>query len=106
MTFSYMMIWSAIMVVGFSFFRVRQLRHTVLMTVVTFLILAMTHALFVQLSLGAGINPAINGQISLTEYIYAGLIGWLALLVMPCGWLGPVVGLHLAERLQRLEMNR
>jgi hypothetical protein len=25
-------------------------------------------------------------------------MGWLALLVMPCGWLGPMVGLHLVER--------
>jgi hypothetical protein len=32
-----------------------------------------------------------------------GLYGWFALLVMPCGWLGPVIGLHLVDHWQEVK---
>jgi hypothetical protein len=33
-------------------------------------------------------------------FVMSGPYGWLALLVMPCGWLGPILGLNLVERWQ------
>jgi hypothetical protein len=31
-------------------------------------------------------------------FLRGGLFGWLALVVMPCGWLGPIIGLNLIQR--------
>ncbi|VAW43434.1 hypothetical protein MNBD_CHLOROFLEXI01-2275, partial [hydrothermal vent metagenome] len=34
------------------------------------------------------------------RFLQSGPFGWLALLVMPCGWLGPFVGFNLIQRFQ------
>jgi hypothetical protein len=94
----YMTFWSTVMVLLFSFWRLRNWSQTLLLTVVTAVVLLFTHTLFLELSYLAGTNP--NTVLDVPgEYINRGIYGLLALLVMPFGWLAPVVGLYLAEKL-------
>ena len=92
----YMIFWSMMMILALSVWRLRHWRKTMVVTLFTALVLLMSNTLFVQLSLSAGLDPNIALSAP-SEFIRAGLFGWLALLVMPCGWLGPVLGVHLVE---------
>jgi hypothetical protein len=98
MPVTYMAMWSAVVLTLFGFWRLRDWSQVLVMTGVTAVILLFSQALFVELSWMVGVNPF--GTISLPgDYLYGGVYGWLALLIMPCGWLGPVVGLYLAQKL-------
>jgi len=77
--------------------RVRNLGQIVVMTLVTAFVLLLSQSLFIQLSISAGLEPSSILYAS-SDFLLSGPLGWLALLVMPCGWLGPVVGWSLVKR--------
>ena len=95
----YMICWSFMIVAAFSFWRLQTWNQRILVTAVTLLVLFMSQSLFVSLAASAGLNP---GDVLLApeRFLQSGPFGWLALLVMPCGWLGPFVGFNLIQRFQ------
>jgi len=95
----YMAFWSFAIIFAVGVWRLRSWRHVAGMVAVTLLVLMFTQALFIQLSISAGLDPSM-ALVNPGAFIVSGPYGWLALLVMPCGWLGPVLGLNLVERWQ------
>ena len=97
MSMLYMVFWSVVMVLALSAVRVRVWRQRVFLLLVTAVVLLISQSLFLQMSYTLGID-ANMALVSPQQYLLKGPMGWLALMVMPCGWLGPIVGLHLTER--------
>ena len=98
----YMIFWSIIIVAAFSVWRLRNWNQRLVVTVVTLLVLLLSQSLFVSLATSAGLNPS-DALLAPERFMQGGPIGWLALLVMPCGWLGPFVGFNLIQRLSPSE---
>lgn len=95
----YMVFWSVIMVLALGFWRLRSWQGTAVVALITFLVLVVSQALFTELSLAAGMDPAL--AFTAPEiFMGGGPSAWLALLVMPCGWLGPIIGSNLVQRSQ------
>ena len=95
----YMICWSFIIIAAFSVWRLQTWNQRVLVTAVTLLVLLLSQSLFVSLATSAGLNPA-DALLAPEQFLQNGPFGWLALLVMPCGWLGPFVGFNLIQRFQ------
>ncbi len=98
----YMTFWSVVVILAVGVWRLRNWPRLLVVSVVTMLVLMLSQALFVQLAVSAGLDPSL----ALAEpgaFFRGGPLGWLALLVMPCGWLGPIVGMNLVERWQMAE---
>ncbi|HEX6385957.1 MAG TPA: hypothetical protein VF177_14905 [Anaerolineae bacterium] len=93
----YMTFWCAALIVAMSLWRLRHWGQVVGVTLITAFVLLLSQALFIQLAISAGLEPG-NALLAPQRFLLAGPSGWLALLVMPCGWLGPVIGLSLVER--------
>jgi len=98
---TYMTIWTLMMVMVIGLWRLQEWRQRAFIAVITLLILFISQTLYAQLAISAGLNP---GDIFLTpeRFIYTGPTGWLALLVMPTGWLGPFLGINLLHRMQEI----
>jgi hypothetical protein len=95
----YMAFWSILIILFLGFTRARSLAQIVIATLITALILLISQVLFAEFSAAAGLYPdlAVSNPDS---FLTQGMMGWLALLVLPFGWLGPIIGLHLAQRWQ------
>jgi hypothetical protein len=94
-----MTIWSLAMIAGLSLWRLHSWGERAAVTLITLLVLLVTQTLFLQFTLSAGLD-ATNALLAPQEYLQSGPVGWMALLIMPCGWLGPFIGLNIVERLQ------
>lgn len=95
----YMIGWSIIIVAAFSVWRLQTWNQRLLVTAVTVLVLLLSQSLFLSLAASVGLNPS-DALLAPERFLQSGLFGWLALLVMPCGWLGPFVGFNLIQRFQ------
>jgi ABC-type Co2+ transport system permease subunit len=100
----YMTLWSAFMIIALGLGRLRNWRQMVLLALVTAFVLILSQSLYIQLSISAGLDPS-GVMYGSADFLRRGPLGWLALLVMPCGWLGPMVGLNLIHRWTR-SVNR
>jgi hypothetical protein len=98
----YMICWSIIIVTAFSVWRLQTWNQRLLVTAVTLLVLLVSQSLFLSLTTSAGLNPS-DALLVPERFVQSGPVGWLALLVMPCGWLGPFVGFNLIQRLSPSE---
>ena len=95
----YMALWSIIIILVLGFTRIRNLAQIIIAFLITALVLLTSQVLFAEFSAAAGLYPDL--ALSNPNFFLAqGMMGWLALLVLPCGWLGPIIGLHLAQRWQ------
>lgn len=94
----YMICWSIVIVAAFSLWRLQSWNQRVVVTAVTLLVLLVSQSLFASLATSAGLNPS-DALLAPERFLQSGPFGWLALLVMPCGWLGPFVGFNLIQRL-------
>ena len=94
----YMICWSIVIVAAFSVWRLQTWNQRMLVTAVTLLVLLVSQSLFFSLTTSAGLNPS-DALLAPERFVQSGPFGWLALLVMPCGWLGPFVGFNLIQRL-------
>lgn len=92
----YMTLWS-IVFIGALAWRLGSWGKLIGVMVVTAVVLIFSQALFMQLTINAGLDPS-TVLINPAAFLNAGPLGWLALLVRPCGWLGPILGLNLVER--------
>ena len=93
----YMIFWSFVMIAALGIWRLRNLRQIIVVVIVTPVVLLFSQTLFVQLAVNAGMDPSI-AAVNPFLFLDAGPLGLLALLVMPCGWLGPIIGLNLVQR--------
>lgn len=93
----YMIFWSITMIFALGLGRVRNLGQIIVMILVTAFVLVLSQSLYIQLSISAGLEPSSILYAS-SEFLMSGPLGWLALLVMPCGWLGPIVGWSTVKR--------
>ncbi len=96
----YMIFWSAVMIIALSIWRLRDWGQILTVVLVTAFTLILSQSLFIQLSISAGLDPS-DALFSAGDFLLAGPFGWLALLVMPCGWLGPFIGAGLTARWQK-----
>jgi hypothetical protein len=97
----YMTFWSIIMVIAMSVWRLHNWHQRAIVALVTLLVLILSQSLFVQLAITAGVDPS-DALLAPERFLRSGPPGWLALLVMPCGWLGPFIGFNLIQRWQNL----
>ena len=97
----YMTFWTLMMVLVIGLWRLQEWRQRAFIMVVTLLILFISQTLFVQLAISAGLNPS-DVFLAPERFLYTGPAGWLALLVMPIGWLGPFLGVNLLHRMQEI----
>ena len=95
----YMTFWSLVMILGLSIWRLPYWRERFTVTLITLLVLLITQTLFLQLTLSAGVD-ASDALLAPHRFLQSGPVAWLALLIMPCGWLGPFIGVNMVERLQ------
>ena len=95
----YMVLWSLVMLGLLGAGRLRSWQQWLGAIAGTALILFISQALFAQFSLTVGVSPE-HGFINPAAYLDKGLIGWIALLVMPCGWVGSLLSLNIVRRWQ------
>lgn len=93
----YMAFWSIIIILFLGLTRIRNLAQIIIASLITALVLLLSQVLFAEFSVASGLYPDLALS-SPDQFLSQGLTGWLALLVLPCGWLGPIIGLHLAQR--------
>ena len=97
MSVTYMITWTILIIFAVGLGRLRDIRQTAGIAAITLLILMMSQTLAAQLATTIGLDPSLiysNPEL----FLGGGPVGWLALLVMPCGWLGPIIGLNLVSR--------
>ncbi len=97
MSVTYMITWTILIIFAVGFGRIRDMRQTFGIAAITLLILIMSQTLAAQLASTVGLAPDLiysNPEL----FLMSGPVGWLALLVMPCGWLGPIIGMNLVSR--------
>lgn len=97
----HMTLWSLMLIVALGIWRLRSIHKIVVVALVTAVVLLLSQTLFVQLAANAGLNPS-DALTNPLLFLASGPIGWLALMVMPCGWLGPILGLNLVQNRQQL----
>jgi hypothetical protein len=100
----YMTLWSIVMIMVLGITRIRNMAQLITVTLITALVLLMSQVLFVEFSAAAGADPS-HVFSNPGNFLDHGIEGWLALLILPCGWLGPIIGLHLAQRWQLKEQE-
>jgi len=98
----YMTFWSLVMIIALSIGRLQSWSQRLSVALVTLFVLLLSQSLFVQLAVAAGLDPS-SALVAPERYLMAGPLGWLAILVMPCGWLGPFVGVSFIQRWQNME---
>ena len=100
MSIIYMFCWSIVMVFMVGIWRLRSWSQVVLMLASSLLVVSFVHTVGSQLAQSAGLDMAVFSPLLYPEmYLRQGVIGWVILLVFPCGWLAPALGLNLAEKL-------
>lgn len=97
----YMIFWSLIVILAVSVVRLRDARQTALVVAITLLVFMISQSLAAQLATSVGLEPNMI-FVSPEQFFYSGPVGWLALLVTPCGWLGPLIGFNLVQRQQQM----
>ncbi len=93
----YMLFWSIVMIGLLGIGRLRYWQQWLMAGVGTVAILLISQTLFAQLSLSVGVDPNY-GIIAPSIYFNKGIMGWMSLLIMPCGWLAPIISLNAARR--------
>ena len=93
MSVIYMISWSIVMTCAVGVGRIQDFRQTATVATVAALVLLMTQALAGQLAATVGLESSMI-FVAPELFLQAGPAGWLALLVMPCGWLGPIIGMN------------
>jgi hypothetical protein len=96
----YMVFWAMVMLGLLGIGRLRNGQQWVVAVVGTALILMVSQTLFAQLSIFVGVAP-LHGFVNPVSYLDKGLLGWMALLIMPCGWLAPILSLNMVRRWQQ-----
>jgi hypothetical protein len=97
----YMVFWSFVVIVTVGITRLRDVRQTAVVVAITLLVLMISQSLAAQLATSVGLEPNMI-FVSPEAFLLSGPVGWLALLVTPCGWLGPLIGFNLVQRQRQM----
>lgn len=99
MLLGYMLFWSITMSLAIGFVRLKNWRQFTGMAVVSFLIVLTAYALAAQTARGIGLDLDFFNPLAYPNLYWAeGPLGWMVLMIIPCGWLAPVIGLNTAQR--------
>ncbi|MEM9774013.1 MAG: hypothetical protein AAF902_05500 [Chloroflexota bacterium] len=99
MLLNYMIFWSVVMMMLVGLVRLRSLHQFAIMGLLSAGVLLISWMLANQLASGTGLDITLFNPLIYPElYIAAGPAGWMILMVMPCGWLAPILGANAAER--------
>jgi hypothetical protein len=90
-----MLVWSLLFLLIVGSFRIHHKGRLLGALVGSAVILGVSHVLFTQLSMSAGIEA--TAVLTPNDYLAYGPLAWLALMVMPFGWLGPIISLNLMK---------
>lgn len=93
----YMIFWSAFMISALGVWRLRTWGKILTVIVVTAVVLLISNGLFQELCDSVHLEP-LQALLTPDQFLRAGLAGWFALLVLPFGWFGPVLGMNLIHR--------
>lgn len=100
MLLNYMIFWSLVMMILLGLFRLQSWYQFGVMGFLSWVTLTLSWLLANQLADGTGLDLNLFNPIAQPDlYISQGPAGWLILLVVPFGWLAPLVGVNVAERL-------
>ena len=95
----HMTIWTVFVIVILAFWRLRNWREVATVAVISGIILLFSQVMFLELTSAAGMDPARLLSDN-SAVLHAGPFGLLAVLVLPLGWLGPIIGAGLVNRWQ------
>ncbi|MFK7805235.1 MAG: hypothetical protein AB8G95_26625 [Anaerolineae bacterium] len=99
MLLNYMIFWSVVMMILVGFVRLRSLHQFAIMGALSAGIILISWVLAMQLASGTGLDLILFSPLSHPDlYIAQGPAGWMILMVLPCGWLAPIIGANAAER--------
>ena len=99
MLLGYMLFWSIIMTLTIGFIRLKRFRQIAAMSAVSLLIVFIAYALAAQAARSAGLDLDFFNPLAYPElYMAKGPLGWMVLMIIPCGWLAPVIGLNTTQR--------
>ncbi len=105
MLLGYMLMWSAVMTATLGFVRLQHWRQFVGMAAVSLLIVFTAYALAAQTASSIGLDLDFFNPIAYPNLYWAqGPLGWMVLMIVPCGWLAPVIGLNTAQRWEFLAL--
>lgn len=95
----YMLLWSVVMTAVVGIWNLRSWRQLFIMLTSSWSIILVAYLFAIELADNMGLdmlhfNPLLFPDI----YFKQGLLGWLILLIIPCGWLSPSIGLNIAQR--------
>lgn len=106
MLLGYMIFWSTIMMVTLGATRLRHIRQFATMSAVTGLIVFIAYTLANHMAQTAGLDMMFFNPLAYPRlYLESGPLGWMVLMIVPCGWLAPVIGLNAATRWERLSLT-
>lgn len=95
----YMLLWSVIMTGVVGAWHLRSWRQLFIMISTSWCIILIAYLCAIELVENLGLNMTSFNPLLFPEiYFKQGLIGWLILLIIPCGWLSPSIGLNIAQR--------
>lgn len=99
MSLNYMIFWSMLMMLFIGLMRLRSFYQFGIMGFLSATMILLCWLLANQLADGTGLdivifNPLANPEI----YMSQGPVGWMILMIVPCGWLAPLLGANVAER--------
>lgn len=99
MLLSYMVFWSIMMMLLVGLVRLRSLHQFVIMGLLSGGIIMLSWMIAGRLAEGTGLDLTLFSPLAHPDlYVAQGPIGWLILMIVPCGWLAPVLGVNVAQR--------
>ncbi len=99
MLLNYMIFWSIVMMMLVGLVRLRSLIQFGIMGTLSAATLLICWLLASSLADGTGLDISHFNPLAYPDlYISQGPTGWMILLVVPCGWLAPILGANAAER--------
>ena len=99
MLLNYMIFWSVVMMILVGVVRLRSLHQFAIMGLLSGGIILLSWLIALQLADGTGLDLALFSPLAHPDlYIAQGPAGWLILMIVPCGWLAPILGVNVAER--------
>ena len=93
----YMLFWSLVTMIFSGIGRARSWEQIRGALFITAILLLSSQYIFAQLSLSIGIPPNMV-LLDPARYLVSGPVGWLALLIMPIGWISPLLALQILPR--------
>ncbi|GAB4271698.1 MAG: hypothetical protein Kow0080_17390 [Candidatus Promineifilaceae bacterium] len=87
----HMIFWSVVVITILTLWRLHSWRDVAVAATISSIVLFFSQVLFVELASASGIDPNLLLSDN-AAFLQAGPFGWIAVLIMPLGWLAPLIG--------------